>query len=228
MSATVPENYISGNASRVLPPDDRAVAHVLNFLQWRFSRHARGSYYWDPSSDVNEGQTTSEILITSVTPVSHAIVGERPAITLQTAGINFSGGGIGDLAYVDLDTGAKVRMDFMPTQLRINVLSRVAFEAKSLAWYITEQIWAFRDAIVKLEPALLSLGQRPVVSPPLPPGSLMRPTPNDEWVVVVIQFPMVLQHSVTTLPLNQRILRHVQIKTDLPQGGAPEAQSGGS
>lgn len=230
MTPTVPENPITGGPDpRVLPPDQRAVRHVLSFLQWRFSQNPAGGYRWDPSCLAAEGQKGSEIVLTSEVPLDpNGGLGARPAVTIDAGGMPFAGGGIGDKAFVDLDTGATVRMDFIPTQLRINVLSSVRLEARTLAWWITEQIWAFRDIIVKLEPCLLSLGQRPMISPPLPPGSLLSGTPSEQWVLVVAQFPMVLQHSLTTLPLNKRILRELRVPIDLPQPTTPKAQSEGS
>lgn len=225
---TTPETSLLGNTRDAFPPDIRVARHLIDFLRWRFSTHPDGAYRWDPPGGDDTGHQTSEIFIAHETPVNPKNVGQRPAITCAVGSLQFQGLGIGDAAFVDWTTGAQVRMDLIPTFTRVHVLSRVPLEAKRLAWYVAEQIWLFRDAIIKEEPALLHIGQRPSISEPTPAGSLVGPSTEHEWVAVVVQFPTYIQHVGTTLPMNRRILNAIHTAAKLPQTGVSDAQSGGA
>lgn len=224
-SVTTPEGLLG----RDLPPAPRVRAHLLDFLRWRFSKLPEGSYRWDPSTAARDDQSGSEIFISAAWPLNPAQVGQRPAITATSVSLPFSGLGINDLAYVDLATGAQVRMDLIPTTTRIHVLSRVALEAERLAFYALEQIWAMRESIVKAEPCLLQIGQRPILSEVTPPGALIQSAANEpEWRVVTIMIPTFIQHSVSTEPMNKHIVRDVRATMNLPQDPGAEAQSRGT
>lgn len=201
---TTPEGYLSGAA---YPPTFQVVRHVIDFLKWRFSLLPAGAYRWDPESDGSPEQSGSEIFISADTPIMPEKVGQRPAITVLRSTAAFQGVGIGDVAFNDLATGAVVRMDIIPTTVMVNVLSRLPVEAEKLGWFVLEQIWAFRDAIIRSEPSILYTGNRPSLSPPSPAGSLVAPSTDVEWSVVVVSFPTFLQHATTTLPLNKRIVK---------------------
>lgn len=226
--ATTPENDLVGNTRDAYPPDVRVARHLIDFLRWRFSRHPAGAYRWDPATGHLTGQDSSEIFLSHETPVNPQNVGQRPAVSCAVGSLGFQGVGIGDLAFVDWATGSQVRMDLIPTFTRIHVLSRVPFEARRLAWYVAEQIWAFRDAITKEEQVLLSIGQRPTISEPTLAGSLVGPSTSHEWTAVVVQFPTFIQHAVTTMPMNKTILNAINTAVKLPQPGVTEAQSVGA
>jgi len=201
---TAPEAFLAGAA---LPPTFEVVRHVVDFLQWRFSKLPAGGYQWRPEDGQSEpGRGQSEIVITADTPIDPVVVGQRPAITVLRGPGAFNGVGINDRAYVDMRTGAEVKMDLFPTHIMVNVLSILPMEAERLAWFATEQIWTFREEITQTLPhIILSLGQRPSIAAPSPAGSLVNST-DHEWSVVVCGFPAYLHHSTTKLPLNRPII----------------------
>lgn len=210
---TTPESVFTGNYS----PLFQVQRHLLSFLKWRFSLLPQGSYRWAPESESSPEQKESEIFLSADTPIRPSVVGKRPAITVTRSQAAFSGIGLGDLAFVDLATGAKARMDMIPTHLMVNVLSRLPVEAENLAWFVATQIFSFREEIVKEEPSLLYLGARPMLSPPSPAGSLVGDSTDFEWCVVVVSMPAFLHHAMHVLPLNKPIIREIDVTAATPE-----------
>jgi len=225
---TTPEGL--GGRDQTFPPTFQMSRHILSFLKWRFSSLPPGSYQWKPETEDSPDQTGSEIFIAADTPIRPEVVGQRPALTVLRSHAAFQGSGIGDMAHVDLATGATTKMDIIPTNLMVNVLSRLPVEAERLAWFCAEQIWSYREAIIKSEPnkIFLYLGQRPSISPPSPAGSLVGDATDFEWCVVVVAFPVYLQHHTTLTPMNRPVVKSVNLtatvvsETDNP---APEPVS---
>jgi hypothetical protein len=205
---TTPESPYLGRD--MYPPTYQLVRHIISFLKWRFSKLPAGAYQWKPETESAPDQAGSEIFISADTPINPQQVGQRPAVTVLRAAATFQGAGIGDWAYTELATGAKVRMDIIPTNVMINVLSRLPVEAERLAWFCAEQIWTFREEIIQSEPSILYTGARPSISAPSPAGSLVDST-DFEWCVVVVSFPAYLQHSTTKLPLNKKIVKSIGV-----------------
>lgn len=212
---TAPESPYVGRD--IYPPTFQLVRHFISFLKWRFSRLPAGAYQWKPETESSPDQAGSEVFISADTPINPQQVGQRPAITVLRAAASFQGAGIGDWAFTDFATGAKVRMDIIPTNVMINVLSKFPVEAERLAWFCAEQIWTFREEIVQEEPSILYTGSRPSISAPSPAGALVDST-DFEWTVVVVSFPAYLQHSTTKLPLNKKILRGVTVNATTTPG----------
>jgi hypothetical protein len=215
-SPTTPEGFLSGAAASV--PLFAVQRHLTEFLQWRFSQLPPGSYQWRADDAHSEtGQGRSEIFIGGDTPIDPIVVGQRPAVTVTRAQASSVGAGMNDRAFVDWRTGAQVKMDMVPTTLLVNVLSQNMTEAESLAWFCHQQIFAFREVIVKLMPELLYLGQRMGIGAPAPAGSLVQSS-DVEWSVVVLSVPTYLQFMVATEPLNRPIFNRItmQAEADLP------------
>lgn len=205
---TTPEGQIVGVGQ--YSPFFDAVRHVISFLKWRFSKLPQGSYRYDIESEGPE-QKNSEIYIGADTPLRTETVGKRPAITVLRSQVVGAGLGLGDLAFVDLATGSKVRMDMYPTNIMINVLSTEPVEAEGIAWFIMDQISAFRDEICAASKGLiLYMGSRPMASPPSPAGSLVDTT-EMEWTTVVLSYPCYLQRATTMMPLNKPIISGINI-----------------
>lgn len=222
LSPTTPEGYLSGQH---FPPTFELVRHIISFLKWRFSTLPPGAYQWKPESENSPEQAGSEIFISADTPIKPQVVGKRPAITVLRSAATFQGVGIGDLAFVDLQTGSQVRMDLVPTNLMINVLSRMPVEAEQLAWFIQEQIFTFREEIVKSMPRLLYTGAKASLSAPSPAGALVDST-DFEWCVVVVSFPAYLQTSTTKFPLNKKILKSVGLSASTAAASTGSAPAG--
>jgi hypothetical protein len=209
-SATTPEAPTVGRD--LYPPTYQVIRTFVSFLKWRFSKLPPGAYQWKPETESSPDQAGSEVFISADTPIKPQQVGARPAVTVLRSVATFQGVGIGDWAYTDLQTGAMVKMDLIPTNVMINVLSKLPVEADRLAWFCAEQIWTMREEIVKSDPTILYTGARPSISAPTAAGQLVDST-DFEWCVVVVSFPCYLQHSTSKLPLNKTILK--DIKTTL-------------
>lgn len=183
------------------------------FIRGLFAQCPPGAYHWEESSGTAQDQEGSEIWIGTETPINPEIVGVRPAVTVGRGSAAFNGIGLGDMAYIDLPTGSVVKMDMIPTTLTINVLSRTKFEAEELAWFIAEQIWTLRSEIIAANSNfLLYTGQRPQLSAPTPPGTLMAGEQSDEdWICVSVAMPVYLQHMTVKSPLNKKVLKDFRI-----------------
>lgn len=205
---TIPEGPVLGDGQ--YSPFFQAVRHVISFLKWRFSKLPQGAYRYDLNAEGPE-QKNSEIYIGADTPLRVETIGKRPAITVLRSQVMGAGLGLGDRAFIDLATGAKVRMDMYPTNIMINVLSTEQVEAEGIAWYVTDQISAFRDEICAASKGLiLYMGSKPMLSPPSPAGSLVDTT-EMEWTAVVLSYPCYLQHATTMMPLNKPIVAGIDI-----------------
>lgn len=178
----------------------------VDFVKGLFAQVPRGQgYHWEVSSGTAQDQEGSDIWIGTETPIDPEITGIRPSIVVGRGSAAFHGIGLGDLAYVDQQTGAVVKMDMIPTTLTINVLSRVKFEAEELAWFVAVHIWTFRSEILAGNDFIMYTGQRPQLSSPSAAGSLVGgPQSDEDWVVVTISMPVYLQHMTVKSPLNKK------------------------
>ncbi len=216
MTGTISEDLLTSNGVGSFDPITRVAHHLIDFVRWRFSLLPAGAYRWDPASELIDSQKSSEILIMYEGPVDAAKAGARPAITAAIGQSSFQGVGLNDRTHVDWATGAQTRMDLIPTMLRLHFLSTMPVEARRLAFFATNEIWALRDDIIVTCDDLLQIGQRPILSEPTPAGSLIAvPSVTHEWVAVTVQFPAFIQHCVTTHPMNKRILRDFRARMNL-------------
>lgn len=205
---TDPIHALTSNDPAFLPPMNRAVRHLIDFVKWRFSLLPAGAYRWDPESAETADQKGSEIFIGSDTPVNAAAVGKRPAITVMHSQATFQGIGIGDRLSADMRTGGRAYMDLIPTTIVIHALARKPIVASRLAWFIQEQVFTLREEIVKTEPCIVYLGSRTGISPPSPAGTLID-GPSQDWSCVTYAYPVFLQHTTEKSPLNKKILNTV-------------------
>lgn len=204
---TTPEGPIVGRGK--FSPLFDVVRHFVGFLKWRFSMAPEGSYRYVEMPGGAPEEKSTEIFIGADTPVRTQTVGKRPAITIMRSQAVMAGIGIGDKAFTDLATGAKVRMDMIPTNIMINCLSREPVEAEGIAWFVRREISAFRDEICKESQGLiLYTGSKMMMGPPSPAGSLVDASEFD-WSVVVVGIPTYLQIQDTMFPLNKKIVRQV-------------------
>ncbi len=212
---------VAQNAVEMYPPSLRAVRHILSFLQWRFSTLPIGTFHWEPTEEDAVDGGTSEILIAKDTPLTSRMLNSRPAITVMRSQAQFQGIGIGDVVYHDWQTGGKSRMDLIPTTICINVLSRSPIAAERLAWFVQEQVFVFRDEIIKEEPCLLYIGQRTQLSAPSPAGALVSDANGEDWSVVSLFLPTYLQHLTKSEPLNVPVVKALATVLRVRTGNEP-------
>jgi hypothetical protein len=206
------EYSIQQNLVQHYPPTVRVVRHLVSFLQWRFSLLPVGAYHWAPEDEASAEGTRSEVYISGDTPLPARAVGDRPAITVLRSQLAFQGVGIGDVVHHDWRTGGKNYLDLLPTTLCINVLSRLAFVAERLAWFVHEQIFTLREELVRTESCLLSIGSRVSLAPPSPAGAMIDSVESD-WMVVSLYLPAYLQHSASAVPINVPVLDKLEVNS---------------
>lgn len=209
LGAQTPEGQPSAETSGPLLALQRV---MVSFVRGLFAQCPPGAYHWESSTGTSQDQEGSEIWIGTENPVDPEVVANRPAITISRGPAAFHGVGLGDQAYIDVKTGAHVKMDMIPTTANINVLSRNRLEAEELAWFVAEHIWNLRNEIMRGNTFILYLGQRPSLSPPTAAGTLISgPDSEENWIAVSINMPVYLQHMTVAAPLNQSVLREVAV-----------------
>lgn len=209
LTPTIEESPILGKG--IFSPLAEVQRHITSFLKWRFSLLPVGSYHYDIDAEGSPEQANQEIYIGLDTPVETSKVGSRPVITLSRSQAAFQGLGLGDLAFNQLHTGLKSRMDLIPTNILINVLSTIPMEAENLAWFIQSEIFSFREEIVKSKPELMYMGSKAMIGPPSPAGSLVDATTDYDWCVVVMSYPAYLQYATHKLPLNKKPVAGIDV-----------------
>lgn len=206
-----PDYGINQDLAAQYPVPVRAVRHIVDFLQWRFSLLPVGAYHWAPEDQASEnGTKSSEIYISADTPLPSRAAGERPAITVSRSQLGFQGSGIGDVQSHNWRTGGKTYSDFVPTTIVINVLSQLAFVSERLAWFVHDQIFTLREEIVRTDKCFVYIGSRATIAPPSAAGSLVDTTKED-WIVVPIYLPTYLQHRTSFIPVNVPVLKKVEV-----------------
>lgn len=208
--AQTPEGQPSEETSSPLVKLQRV---FLSFIKGLFAQVPRGNgYHWEESSGTAQDQEGSDLWIGSETPINPEITGIRPSVVVSRGAAAFHGIGLGDMAYIDQQTGGAVKMDMIPTTLTIHVLSRVKFEAEELAWFVASHIWTLRSEILKGNSFMLYTGQRPQLSAPSPAGSLISgPSSTEDWIAVTISMPVYLQYMSVAIPLNRKTLSEVRM-----------------
>jgi hypothetical protein len=218
VSVTTPEPPWIGE----LPPTFTLVRHIVDFLQWQFSKLPVGAYRFSLNDDGAVDQH-SEIHISADFPINPTHANQRPAITVFRSGAIFQGLSIGDLGYHNTMSGAKMLTDIVPTTLMVGVLSRAPVEAEALAWFVQRQISAYREAITKTLPGLIKFGGNVSLSPPSPPGAMVAGG-QENWTAVIASFPAYLSSKVISTPLNRPIVNQFGLTmttTQEPQTPAP-------
>jgi hypothetical protein len=200
-----PEFAVNRNDPALLPPRMRACRTIISFLRWRFSKAPAGAFHFDEASANSPEQKGSEIYISGDTPLPGKMVNGRPAITVLGTQLQFQGIGIGDMAFHDLQTGAKARMDLIPTNIAINVLATLPATAERLAWICHDEIFTLKELIMKVDKCILHTGSKASVGAPSPAGVLID-SADQTYTVVPVYFPTFLQHTTSSLPLNKTIL----------------------
>lgn len=217
VSQAAPE-YNAPDDWRGASPFVQIIRRTVEFIQGLHAQCPAGSYRWCPGENSNPDENESEIWIGADNPVRSDIIGKRPAVTVLRGAASFQGVGIGDRAFYDFKTGGMVKMDILPVTIMVNVLSRFPFEAEQLAWFEAQHIWALRRELMKNQPGIMFIGQRPSLSPPTPAGSLIAPDTEHNWTVVSVSFPTYLQHSTTTIPTGKKILNEIAVSGATPAG----------
>jgi hypothetical protein len=206
---TTPESFLGQGQ---FPPQYEVVRHLVSFLRWRFSKLPTGAYHWADDEAGAADEKHSEVFIAAENPIPLVKAGQRPAISVRRGPLVTQGNGLGNLLHVDAPTGRQIRMDLMPTNLIVAVISRVDIEAERLGFFCFEQIFAMREQLVASLPCLLNIGGNMVLNPPGPAGTLIDPVSSEaKWMAVELVVPTFLQHATTITPLNKSFLTGIGV-----------------
>lgn len=163
---------------------------------------------------------STRINIGSTTPMDSAQVAARPAIIIESQGIEGAMGTIGDLDDVDPFTGRTIYLELFSGTLLAYVLSKVPSEARKIAWFLKEMSWALRSTLIG-NSAFYQIGRGIRQSPVMEPGSLVGGDlrSNIKAVGLAIPFSFIRRTSVT--PINRPQLSQI----DLHIRSNPEIES---
>lgn len=168
-----------------------AVAHAvrtyLAYIQETFRMHEVGEMRW------SEDPAESEIIVQEKGgSLDLPEIGNRPLILVQRGPIR-TGGFMDRSGGTDFETGEEFESDILSTTMQIFCISKEGAEAESIAYYLQNLILSSRRELQqygrfqKVVPSV-------TLSEEMPAGSLV---PGDDWKMVVIGSPIVLQFRAT-------------------------------
>ncbi len=172
------------------------------FYQGLFAAAPPGYYHWtDEETDGNP----SEIYITNESPVRTENAGQRPAISLTRAPVQFYSLGLDDMLEFDPRTGQKTKSVLVPGTMVVNCSSRVQLESERIAWICAEQLWLHRELLMKS--GFFEVGRSPQVSSPSPAGSIVQGDGADEWFTTSVTCPFQFYRTSSVTPLGAQVIR---------------------
>lgn len=176
---------------------------LVDFLQGLFSYQPRGSYHWEPNE-------STEIFVSSETPVKTEEIGTKPGFAVVRAPMQMRTLGLDDMADLDLQTGAKTKMVDLPGTMVINALSRSVLESEHLAFAAGEQLWMLRDLLQKL--GFYQIGQDLGFGAPSPAGSIVQGDGADGWFVTAVTVPFHIQRTGRVTPLGRQVAKEISLR----------------
>ena len=171
------------------------------FCQGLFAAAPRGAYNWDPNNEL------SEIYISNENPMHDETIGQRPAISVTRAPVQFYSLGLDDMLAYDFETGTKRKSVLVPGTAIINCCSRVELEAERIAWICGEELWLHREML--MAQGFFEIGRQPSFDAPSPAGSLIAGDSGTEWYVVAVSCPFQFYRTSQVSPLNKRIIQNI-------------------
>lgn len=177
----------------------------VSFIQGLFASRPHGNMRW------MDDEKDTEIVITDESPVKPEKHHHRPTITLTRAPVSFSQLGFDDMVGFDSGTNRKTKSLLIPGTMVINCCSRVPLESENMAMFTARHVWLLRDLLMR-HGGFYDVGRGLQVGSPSPAGSIIMSDRNDEWFMTSITSPYFLYETGAVTPLNQTILREVQVR----------------
>lgn len=177
---------------------------MCEFLQILFSRRPAGDFRW------NEDEKTSEIKITSASPLTSESRGDHPAIVILVGPISSVHLGLDDLGDLDQRTGVKVRRMLKASTYSLQCLSRNRTESLKLASICETAIWSYRDTLHR-RGKFFSIGQNIAVGQTTPPGSLVADDGGEGLLSTPVSVPFYFPWVVYVTPLDKQMVREVEV-----------------
>jgi hypothetical protein len=222
-SSTVP-SATSIDSSWTNDPLNYVVRAFAAFLQTIFETAPKGQFHWAPTME------DTELVITEENPVHLDVIERKPAISLILGPMRFSGTSLDDLVSLDQATGREVHTDLLPGTMSLHCLSRVAQEARFLAWLSARTIWNLRKLFIH-ETYIHEVGRNITVGSVSPAGALVQGDTEAEWHVVPVQCPFFLQWTDSITPLtkdwtgqNVQLAREVTVGLQTKMGPIPKVE----
>ena len=223
---TAEENDISwGN-----DPLNYLVRVFIAFTQTLWESAPKGAFHWTPDPQ------DTELVITEENPFQVDTMEKRPALMIALGPARFNGSSLDDLQGLNFRNAAEKHIDLIPTNITINCLSRVAAEARFLAWQNARMTWILRKLLIA-EKGIQDCGRRNEIGPVTPAGVLVSGDTEAEWVSCPVTIPVFMQWSDFVTPLKFEAnghpihtLEHLQmkfrVKTDAVRASIGMAPSG--
>jgi hypothetical protein len=184
---------------------------VLAFLQGLFEHADFGCFHW---SEILE---ETEIVITDESPIKLDVVGERPAITVLRAPIQWGKTSLDQMRSIDAKTNGRTHMDLLSGHLSINCCSKNELESEYISWIVANHMWMLRRLMIK-NTYIHDIGQGVGIGSVSPAGALVQGSSEGEWHSTPVNVPFYLQNNFSISPVNQTLLNQIGISLGVRAG----------
>lgn len=179
---------------------------LLTFIQGLFGYAPPGSYHWTP-------EETSEIYLSSESPVHVKDIGQRPAVTLTCGPIQFVSVGLDDMTGYQATTGQKEKTVLVTGTMTINCSAKVPIQSRQVAWIIWEHIWLLREIL--LAAGFFDVGRSMSIGATTGAEQVVFGDQGDEWVVTPIFCPFQFSRTSRFTPLGRRVAAGIAASVQL-------------
>jgi hypothetical protein len=176
---------------------------VVGFLQGLFAQADTGFFRWSPDE-------TSEIYITDESPLDLRIVGQRPAITVLRADINWGQTSIDERRDYNMQTEERLHTDLLSGTMVMNCCSRTPLEAEYIAWIASKHSWILRRLMIKGTP-MHEIGRRQTIGALTPAGALVQGDSATSWINCPVYLPYHMQYNEKITPQDLQQLNRIRV-----------------
>ena len=167
-------------------PLNYLIKAFVAFLQTVFEKAPVGYFHWSPEAE------ETEIFITEETPIALDTVGQRPSISVVLGAVRWNASSLDEMLGMNPVTGLQRHTDLLPGTMSLNCCSRVASEARFLAWQCARHIWILRRIFMQ-ERFIHEVGRNITVGPVSPAGAIVQGDTEGEWLAAAVSCPFFLQ-----------------------------------
>jgi len=175
-------------------PLNHVVKAFIAFLQSIYETAPAGCFHWRPQVE------ETELVITEENPIHLDALEQKPAISVVLGATRFNGSSLDDLVSIDATNAKEVHTDLLPGTMSLNHISRVAQEARFLAWLSARHIWILRKIFIR-ESHIHEVGRSIQIGAVTPAGALVQGDTEAEWHSVTVNCPFFLQWTDSVTPL---------------------------
>lgn len=189
----------------------------MRFLQGLFASRPPGDLRWT-------GDARTEIAILNELPVRAENVHQRPIITVTRSPLQWTQLGFDDMTSFDFANGRKVKAALLSGTVVLNCCARVPLESESLAFFVARHLWLLRDLLMQAG-NFYDVGRGLQIGAPSPAGAIIPSDQADEWYATTVVSPFYAKELSSLQPLNQQVLRSIQVRMTPYLAPVPEGQA---